>query len=175
MPARSKQRIAKYKTGVMLGFFVLGIGLAHAQQRTLAIYGDWTVSCATTSASKPAKTCGLVQVQKTNGKPGAASQIGIGRDTRNEPFKLSIELRPNVWIPTGVKLVTSDKAISANFKWCISTRCLADTDLTDADVSNLRAQNQPGRITYKNGSQADVSTPVSFSGFNEAMDALQKE
>ena len=38
-----------------------------------------------------------------------------------------------------------------------------------------RGLKQPGRITYKNGSQADVSTPVSFSGFNDAMDALQKE
>lgn len=161
----------------MSGFLVLGIGLAHAQQRTMAIYGDWTVSCAITSGPKQAKSCGLVQVQKTNGQAGAASQIGIGRNTKTDPLKMSIEISANAWIPTGVKLFTSASApaITAQFKWCISTRCLADADLTDADVSNLRAQKQPGRITYRNGSQADVSTPVSFSGFSEALDALQKE
>lgn len=158
---------------------VLAASLVHASaqapQRTMAVYRDWTLACAIASDAGARKSCGIVQAQKIEGQATPVGQVGIGRSTKYEPFKLSIELRPNVWIPTGVKLVTSDKAISANFKWCIVTRCLADADLTDADVSNLRAQKQPGRITYKNGSQADVSTPVSFSGLNEAMDALQKE
>jgi hypothetical protein len=37
-----------------------------------------------------------------------------------------------------------------------------------------RAKKQPGRIKYKNVPQTDVSIPVSFKGFNEALDAFQK-
>jgi invasion protein IalB len=65
--------------------------------------------------------------------------------------------------------------ISAAFKWCIVTRCLADADLSDAAVTTLRAQKEPGQIIYKNSAQADVSIPVSFRGFAAAIGALEKK
>ena len=121
--------------------------------------------------------CGLVQVQRIEGQATLVSQIAIGHNTNAEPLKISFMTRANAWLLTGVKLITGDKllAITATFKWCMSTRCLADTDLSDTDINRLRAQKEPGQIAYKVASQADVSIPVSFSGFGEAMDALQKK
>jgi len=158
----------------LFGVLILGIGLAQAQQRTMTIYGDWTVSCTIVFGSSEA--CGLLQVQKIKGQT-AVSQIGIGHITKSDPLKISIEITANAWMPTGVKLITSDNAsaITAPFKWCTSTRCLADADLSDANIKTLRAQKDPGKLVYRTASQADVSIPVSFNGFTDALDALQKQ
>jgi invasion protein IalB len=153
----------------------LCVGLAHSQQRTLAIYGDWTVSCTIASGSAAGKSCGLAQVQRTEGQANPIGLLSLGRYANGQPLKILFEIRADAWIPTGVKLITSDSEISATFKWCAATHCLADTNLTSDDINSLRTQRQPGRIVYKNVSQADVSIPVSFNGFSEALDALQKE
>jgi invasion protein IalB len=152
---------------------VQGSTSALAQQRTLAVYEDWTLSCAISSGSR---SCGLVQVQKTDAG-ATASQVGIGRGAKTEPLKMSIETNSNVWLPTGVKLFigVGSPAITAQFKWCISTRCLADVELSASDIKNLRAQQEPGKIVYRNASQAEFSIPVSFRGFGEAITALDQQ
>src|SRR5262249_23114287 len=122
------------------------------------------------------KSCGLVQAQKIERQADPISQISIGRFTSNGPLKMSIEIRANAWVPTGVSLVAGEKpAVTATFKWCTNTRCLADADLSDADLRRLRVQKDQGQIAYKNALQGDVSIPMSFNGFDEALDALQKE
>jgi len=171
---------------ILCGMLQIISGVAHAQQRTMAIYGDWTLSCVI--ASGGAKSCGLVQSQKLANQSSAISQIGIGHSAKTDLLKVSIEITPNAWMLTGVKLIASDSApaitgplkyttavITAPFKWCTSTRCLAEADLSDANIKTLRTQKEPGTLVYKTASQADVSIPVSFNGFGEALDALQKE
>jgi invasion protein IalB len=155
---------------------LLAPGNGVAQQRTTAVYGDWTLSCTSAPEAGNAKSCGLVQIQKFGNQAPAASQLGIGRNKSAEAFRVSIEIPPDVWMPAGVKLTSSgNPLISAQFKWCISTRCLADAELSDSDIKNLRAQKAPVVITYRTSSQSDVAIPVSFNGFSEAFDALQKQ
>jgi invasion protein IalB len=103
--------------------------------------------------------------------------MGIGRYATTDPLKISIEIPANVWMPTAIILLLDGRQppISATFKWCTASRCYADTDLSDADIKRLRAQKGQGQISYKNALQADVSIPVSFNGFSEALDALQKQ
>lgn len=156
---------------------VLALGLssaAYAQtpQRTTATYGDWIVSCVMPPNPGSKKSCAIVQPQSD-----PVSQTTISRASANEPFKLFFQVPTNVWYQGGVSFVAdqSEPLLLATFRWCIPTRCLADADLTDAIINKLRAQKKPGRIVYKNASQADVSIPLSFRGFSEAMDALQKD
>jgi invasion protein IalB len=160
---------------ILCGAMPLCSGTADAQQQpTSTVYEDWTLVC--TFAFGGGNSCGLVQVQKVKGQSTAISQIGVSRSTRTDPLKISIEIGPNAWVRNGIQLIVSDKSsISAAFKWCNSIRCVADADLSDADIKSLRAQKDPGKIAYKTASQADVSIPVSFSGFREALDALQRQ
>jgi hypothetical protein len=64
------------------------------------------------------------------GRPARASDRGRASWYRAfrkpEPLKLSVEIRVNAWMPTGVKLVPSDKRapMLATFKWCVATRGL---------------------------------------------------
>jgi invasion protein IalB len=152
---------------------MLSIDVARAQQRTMAVYNDWTLSCTIDGS----KSCGLVQVQKINGQSAAISQVGIGRKIKTDPNKISIEIIANVWMPAGVKLIASDSttSITASVKWCTLTRCLADAELSDATVKRLLSEKAPGKLAYKTASQEDVFIPVSFIGFNEAWHALQTQ
>jgi invasion protein IalB len=122
------------------------------------------------------KSCGLVQSQKLDNKSLSVSQIGIGRTTKDDPPSISVQVGPDVWMPTGVKLIAGDNVpiLAATLKWCVSTRCLADAVLSDPNIETLRGQKSPGTLAYKTASQADVSIPVSFNGFGEALDALQR-
>lgn len=172
--AQMKRQINK--VGVVSAFGLFAICAAQAQQRTMAIYGDWTVSCVMTEGQQPEKSCGIVQAQDASGQAGVASQIGIGRDTKNGSLRLSIEVGANTWIPTGITLTTASatSGINAKFKWCISTRCLADVELSDVDVKTLKANYGSGTVVYTDASQAQVSIPVSFKGFSEALTAIEQ-
>jgi invasion protein IalB len=158
---------------LVLGLLALGAGPALTQQKTLAIYGDWTVSCALVSG---ARSCGLVQTQKIEGQANFVSLVSFARYVDTSPLKVLVEIRADVWIPSGLTLLNGDKVFATvPFKWCTAARCLADADLSQAEVRVFRAQKNPMRLVYKTASQADVSVPVSFNGFSEALDALQKQ
>jgi invasion protein IalB len=80
-------------------------------------------------------------------------------------------------MPGGAKLVFGDgsSVITAAFKWCVSTQCLGDYDLSEANLKTLHGKSAAGRLVYKTASQADVSIPVSFRGLSDALDALLKQ
>jgi invasion protein IalB len=162
---------------------ILALGLtayAYAQtpQRTTAVYGDWTVLCVMPSNPDDKKACAMVQSNTVQGQTTPAGQITISQSTKNEPVKLFLQVPANVSFQGGVVSFVTDQSeplLAATFRWCIPARCMADADLTNADLTKLRAQKKPGRIAYKNASQADVSIPMSFNGFSDAFDALQKQ
>jgi invasion protein IalB len=161
--------------GILCAASMLGGNSTFAQQRTTAIYGDWTLSCVMVATG--GKTCGLVQTRRVGNQSSPISEIGIGRTTQTDPLKVSIQIKPDAWMPSGVKLIGDGNGtiITAIFKWCTSARCVADTDLSDTDIKSLRGQKNPGKLVYTTVSQADVSIPISFSGFSDALDALQNE
>jgi invasion protein IalB len=165
------------KMYVALIGLVLSAAVVRAQQQTTALYGDWTLSCIIAPDPASGQSCGLVQLQKLKGQSNAISQIGIGRDAKSDPLKISIEVISNAWITGGVELMTNENALvlTAPFKWCTSTRCLADAELSDVNIQTLNIQTEPGKLAYKTASRVSVSIPVSFDGFGKAMDALQNK
>src|SRR5258705_11730884 len=87
----------------LAGVFIFGSSLGRTQepQRTTATYDDWTVSC-----EKPAqreKLCEVVHTQTIQGQPNPVGQIVVRRPSKNEPFKILLQVPPNVWLQTGVK------------------------------------------------------------------------
>ena len=154
-------------------FLASGAASAQTPQRTSATYGDWTVSCAI--PANGSKSCGLIQLVKQGNV--AAAQISLGRSSKSGHFTATVQIAANVWLATGLKIAFADDtpALSAPFEWCLSVRCLAEFDLVEADVKKLRSQKEPARLVYKNALQADVMLPVTFVGFDDAMNALEKQ
>jgi invasion protein IalB len=154
------KRVFASTAPVILGVLSTGV-LAHAQERRLETYGDWTLSCVVASGSGTVKSCGLVQVE-TSGKQNPVSQVGIGRYATSDPLKFSIEIPANVWLPTGITMLLDGRQppITPTFKWCTASRCYADADISDAEIKRLRAQKGQGQISYRNAQQGDISIPI---------------
>src|SRR4029077_11374092 len=129
--------------------FIPAIVNAQAPQQTTATYGDWTVVCGNTPGGQ--KSCELVHTQTIQGHPNPVGQITISRLSKTEPFKILIQIPPNVWLQTGVKFIFDDKdsGLSATLRWCAPTRCLADAALTDETIKKLHARTEPGRVEFK--------------------------
>src|SRR5690242_15905781 len=71
---------------------------AQSQQRTTATYDDWTAACVDGQ-----KVCEITASQQLQGQSTAASQITISGIKDRSP-KLSIQVPPNVWLASGIKL-----------------------------------------------------------------------
>jgi invasion protein IalB len=99
------------------------------------------------------------------------------RGTNPEPLKITISLPVGTWLPSGAKIIAGDNTtlVSATYKFCNQYNCFADSELFDADIKSLRIQRDPGKLVYKSLAGGDISVPVSFNGFNEALDVVQKQ
>jgi invasion protein IalB len=161
-----------------LAIFLLNDGGGYAQgpQKSSATYDDWTASCVMVSGAVGQQSCEVVQAQKLQGQPSPTTEIIIGRPNKSEPYKMAIFVPPNVWLQSGVGFVAGDKdaPVTATFKWCTSSRCLAEADLREDTIQALRSLSEPGRLEFKEASQRDVSMPVSFKGFGQALDEIAK-
>ena len=166
----------------MPGFFLLPITLisifsntavAQAPQRTTATYGDWTVRCTLDGKTK---TCEMAQSVQIKGRAQPITQIAIGRRTKNGPLKIVFGVPVNVWLPNGVELVTSKKEadVKARFSRCIPTGCFAEADIDATGIKQLSQIKNNGKLQFKDARLQQVAIPVSFKGFGDAFEALQK-
>ena len=146
---------------------------ADAPQRTTATYDDWTVRCEMRGA---ANICEMAQTMQIKGQAQPISQIAIGRQGKNEPLKIVFEVPINVWLRTGVTLKADEKYsfISASYSRCLPMACFADIEIKDDVIKKLRALKTNGKLQFKDAGQQDIAIPVSFKGFGEAYDAMQK-
>ncbi|MGX4801651.1 invasion associated locus B family protein [Bradyrhizobium guangdongense] len=146
----------------------------HAQlpTRTSATYDDWTVSCTLVGSEK---SCEIAQTQAIQGQ-NSPIQIMIGRVAKNDPFRIVFQVTSNVWLPDGVKLVSSEKEalVVAPFRWCLPLRCLADIELSDSVLSKLGGSTNL-QLVWKNVSQSEVALPVTLNGFFPAFAAMKAQ
>jgi len=159
--------------------FVIAASAAQAQapQRSTATYEDWTLRCEATAGTPPQKYCEIVQSTQRQGQSNPVTQIAIGRPAKTAPFKTVVLVPVNVWLPAGIKLVYDEKQASFNeaFNRCLPGGCFAEGELTDDILKRLRARTDRGRLEFKDANQNDITTPVSFKGFSQALDALLKD
>lgn len=146
---------------------------AQAPQRTTATYGDWTVRCVMNDKTR---ACEMTQATQIKGRPQPISQIAIGHQTKSGPLKIVFEVPVNVWLPDGVKLSTDSKKINvrANFSRCVPAGCFAETDIDANEIRQLSHLKKNGKLQFKDARKQMIAIPVSFKGFGDAYDALQK-
>ncbi|MGA0564028.1 invasion associated locus B family protein [Ancylobacter sp. VNQ12] len=146
----------------------------NAPQSTTATYQDWIVRCET-RAEGP-KVCEIAQGIQAQGQQGLIAQIALGRVTRNDPFRLVVQLPAGIWLPTGVSLQFEDKTapIALPFTRCLQV-CIADLELKPEQVNLLKARTARALIAFEDGARNKVQLPISFNGFAAALDASQKD
>src|SRR5258708_34321368 len=129
--------------------------IANSQMplKTSATYDNWTLACVQTDEKH--KTCELIQLQTIPNEVGVASQITIRLSSGAKLLKVSMQVPASTWLATGVRLVRADSVISADFRWCIPERCLADGEIPISEVKAL-AEAESGKLIVKNAKQMDV-------------------
>lgn len=147
-----------------------------APQRTSATYGDWVLRCETRTAPNPGRGCELLQsLQDQRGQPVA--QFALGRIQREDPTRLVVLIPSNITIAVPMRLNLADGAppIPVTLKACGPRGCVADTELSAALLTRMRAREAQGRLEYRDALNAEVALPFSTRGFGQALDALARE
>jgi invasion protein IalB len=152
---------------------------SDAPQRTTATYANWVLACETQPGPPPQKTCGITQVvqAQAQGRTTPFSTVTVLHPAKGQPIKLVVQVPPSITVSTTVRIQTADAdpGITAPFARCAPTGCFADFEIKDDVLKRFRAASGNGKITYADVGGHDVVIPLSFSGFNQAFEALAKE
>jgi invasion protein IalB len=152
---------------------------SEAPQRTTATYGDWVVQCETKDQEPHKKVCEMEQVtqRQVQGKTIPYTLIAVGRPVKGQPLKLVVQVPVNVSFSANARIKTSDadQGIVAPFARCAPGGCFAEFDIKDDIIKKFRAASGSGKISFVDAGGHEISVPLSFNGFNQALDGLLKE
>jgi invasion protein IalB len=148
----------------------------NTPERTSATYGDWVMRCETRTAPATGRGCELLQsLQDQRGQPVA--QFALGRIQRDDPTRLVVLIPSNITVAVPMRLALGDNSqpIPVTLKACGPRGCVADTELSAALLTRMRAREAQGRLEYRDALNAEVALPFSTRGLGQALDALGRE
>jgi invasion protein IalB len=145
---------------------------------TTATFGDWQLRCQKAGAGQPTqRNCEVIQSLIIQGQTAPFAQLGFARLAPNEPLYFTAVVPTNVTFPSIVRIAIDEKdAQPVEIAWtrCLPAGCFASLALQDDLLKRWHAQNEGGRLTFKNGAGQDMTLPFSFRGLARALDALGK-
>lgn len=151
-------------------------GSVSQPDNTTASYGDWTYRC---QQGVGTRVCEMVQTLVSQQQRTPVALIAIGRLNRNEPYKLVVQVAPNVALGAnaGVRaaLGEKDEGTLAPFQRCLPGGCFGEVNLTEDLLKRWRAYGEAGQLRYLDAAGRPVTLPFSFRGFAAAADALARE
>jgi len=150
-----------------------------APQQTTATYADWVVQCQTQAGPPPQKLCDMAQITQVTQAQGKVpfSRVAIAHPLKGQPIKLVVQVPTNASFATSVRIQTGDDdpGLSAPFARCLPIGCFADFDMKEETLKKFRAASGAGKLSFADAGGHDVAVPLSFNGFGQALDALERE
>ncbi|TAL80302.1 MAG: hypothetical protein EPN75_07735 [Beijerinckiaceae bacterium] len=145
-------------------------------------FGAWALRCRKTPAkaekgAKEDRACEISETIESQDRSGPVAKISIGRPGGSGPLHAIVILPNNVSFPSSVHIRTDDKDIwGVQLDWvrCIPGGCFAETLLADATVAHWHDIETTGYIVFKDSTGQQVTLSMSFKGFGQAFDALNK-
>lgn len=145
---------------------------------TSATYGDWVLRCQRVGdGDKAQRICEVAETIKLQNQQNPIAEIAIGRIPGDKTLHLTVVLPPSVSFPSTVEFASAEKpprSVDLPWRRCLPGGCFAEMLPTDDTMKMLRAQSDPGRLTFKDAAGRDVALPISFRGLTQALDALDK-
>jgi invasion protein IalB len=146
---------------------------------TTATFGDWQLRCQKGDAGgKTAqRNCEVIQSVIIQGQTAPFAQLGFAKLTPDGPLYVTAVVPTNVAFPSTVRLAIDEKDTQpVEIAWtrCLPGGCFASLALKDDLLKRWHAQNEGGRLTFKNGAGQDTTVPFSFRGLARALDAFGK-
>jgi invasion protein IalB len=151
-------------------------GSVSQPDNTTASYGDWVHRC---QQGVGTRICEIVQTLEIQGQRGPVALIALGRPVRTEPYKLVVQVAPNVSLGpnAGVRLALgeTEEGTLAAYSRCIPGGCFAEVALSDELLKRWRGYSENGQLRFPDAANRPVILPFSFRGFQAALDALARE
>jgi invasion protein IalB len=137
------------------------------------VFDDWTLLCATPPGAD-APSCEVDATLQPDGQLPPVAKIAFLLGAGEKPVRLAAIVQANLTIQPGVEIApdAAKKGVILGFKSCLNSACLADAELSAAEVQGFRGLKAPGRLTIRNAASEELSLQVPFHGLDEALDAL---
>ncbi|KIQ03815.1 hypothetical protein RU07_07425 [Agrobacterium tumefaciens] len=157
---------------------------------TTALYGSWTLRCMQLPPSQgtegktarpAAQSCEIIQSVQLQGQAQPIAQIALGRLPNDKDFTLTALLPVNIAIPGAVQIFGNGKSdaeaksmLTLAWHKCSAGACVA-TAKPDAATLAIFRKEEAGQLRFVDASGKVLGIPVSWSGFEQAIDALAKK
>lgn len=141
---------------------------------TNASFGDWVLRCETRPNGP--RGCEVLQSLQDQRRMPVA-QFAFGRAQRGDPMRLIVLIPANVTVahPMLIQLPDRAAAIPVTLRACGPRGCVAEADVSPAQLARLRAREAQDRLEYRDALGGEVALPFSTRGFGQALDALAQE
>lgn len=157
---------------------------------TTALYGGWTLRCVQMqpSMSEDGKTarpgmqsCEIIQSIQVQGQAQPVAQVAIGYLPNEKEPILTAVLPVNIAIPGGVQISGNGKSgaeakgnLTLAWQRCVGGACVA-TGKPDAATLAVFRKEEAGQLRFLDASGKVIGIPLSWSGLEQALDALSKK
>lgn len=146
---------------------------------TTASFGDWIERCTVLrSGADSLRLCEVSQTIQVEGQSSPIAQVAVGRLKKSDPLRLTLVLPVNVAFPSTPKISIEGKdaaSVSASWTKCVGGGCFAAASLSDEAISAWRNAQGSGQIESTNSLNQSFKLAMSFRGFSQALDALNRE
>jgi invasion protein IalB len=136
-------------------------------------FEDWSLRCRVGAAH----SCEISQTIEAQDQSGPIAKISVGRPDPGGDLHVVVILPNNVSFPSSVHIRTdsSDKwGFELAWLRCIPGGCFADAALTESTLAHWHNLSSIGSIVFRDAAGEEVSLPMTFRGFGQALDALNK-
>ena len=140
---------------------------AMAQDRTVAIFGGWSLRCEV----GPPRNCEIATTL-SNQESRPMAQIVVGRLNPQAPVLVMAHLPLNVQLPAAVRLLLDNAPIVLQYQRCVPQGCFATIEVDDALMRRLRAEPAGARLIFQDATRREITLAVSMRGFAQAQAAL---
>ncbi|MGH6817661.1 MAG: invasion associated locus B family protein [Methylovirgula sp.] len=124
-----------------------------------------------------AHSCEVSQTIEAQDRSAPIAKISVGRPGGTGDLHVIVILPNNVSFPSSVHIRTDPKdkwGLELDWVRCIPGGCFADALLSDETIARWRGLNSIGSIVFRDAAGEELSFPMTFHGFGEALDALNK-
>lgn len=157
-------------------------------QITSTAYGYWSLRCRKDAvgpkpepkdpnAEKPARACEISETLEAPDHSGPIAKLSVGRPGGKGALFAVLIVPNNVSFPSSAHIRADEKDVwGLQLDWvrCIPGGCFAQAQLPDATVTYWHGLDNQGEIRFPDSTGEQVALPLSFHGFGQALDALNK-
>lgn len=156
---------------ILLAAMTAGGGQAAAQGVVRSVSGDWQIRCETPPGAQ-GEQCALMQSVTAEDRPNVGLTVLVLKIADLKSRLMRVVAPLGVILPSGLGLKIDNADVGrAGFVKCLPNGCLAEINMDDKLISQLRSGQTATFIIFQSPEEG-IGFPMSLKGFGEGFDKL---